>query len=541
MALLVPLILVLLAAGCSRQPSTPQAPQLRDLGERPVVVSGADAAALAVATSAALYRSAPVVVLAADDDLAGQARSASLAVALGVPALVAPAAGQDGPVRDELGRLGAAVVLAVGTAAAWARAQDGGPAVVEAPADPAALERLTGRRFGAPEPIDSARLVADVAALGRNPTALLAADPPVPDRTDRGSDQVLPTVTPAVREASVLVLAQATPDQALAVATARASGAQVRVLAVPDPRAAAGLATVLNEHPAGRVVALGAAFGTPEVLRGRLEAAATGAELPGGGQVLFPGRHMVALYGHPGAPALGVLGEQPVDAAVRRAQRLARSYQSLVADPVVPAFEIIATVADSAPGPDGDYSAESSVTDLRPWVDAARAAGMYVVLDLQPGRADFLSQARRYTELLTEPHVGLALDPEWRLGPGQLHRVQIGSVTAAEINTVVEWLADLTRDHHLPQKLLMLHQFQLGMISDRGQVDTGRDELAVLIHADGFGTPELKFGTWNALHADPPPNLWWGWKNFYDEDTPTFTPAQTVAVGPISPVFISYQ
>ena len=41
---------------------------------------------------------------------------------------------------------------------------------------------------------------------------------------------------------------------------------------------------------------------------------------------------------------------------------------------------------------------------------------MYVVLDLQPGRTDFLTQAKRYEPLLALPHVGLALDPEWRLG-----------------------------------------------------------------------------------------------------------------------------
>jgi hypothetical protein len=32
----------------------------------------------------------------------------------------------------------------------------------------------------------------------------------------------------------------------------------------------------------------------------------------------------------------------------------------------------------------------------------------------------------------------------------------------------------------------------------------------------------------------------WGWKNFYDEDTPTATPEETLAVE-TEPVFISYQ
>jgi len=289
------------------------------------------------------------------------------------------------------------------------------------------------------------------------------------------------------------------------------------------------------------VLALGTGFGSSELLARRLAVAATGVQLPGGGQVIFPGRRFVALYGHPGAPALGVLGEQGVAASIARAQALAAQYQPWVGEPVVPAFEIIATVADSGPGPDRDYSAEATVDFLRPWVEAAGAAGLYVMLDLQPGRADFLTQARRYEPLLAQPHVGLALDPEWRLRPDQRHREQIGSVPVEEINSVITWFADLTRDRGLPQKLLMIHQFRTSMIVGRDRLDTSRDELCVLIHADGFGTPGMKVDTWNALHHGEPAGIRWGWKNFYDEDQPMFTPAETMAIGPTSPVFVSYQ
>ncbi|WP_433506504.1 hypothetical protein ACQP04_08495 [Pseudonocardia halophobica] len=264
-------------------------------------------------------------------------------------------------------------------------------------------------------------------------------------------------------------------------------------------------------------------------------------ELPGGGHTLFPGRTMVALYGHPGVPALGVLGEQGVDASVQRARDLADRYAPLTGEPVVPAFEIITTVASSAPGADGDYSNESAPEDLVPWVDEAAAAGMYVVLDLQPGRSDFLTQARRYTDLLRRPNVGLALDPEWRLRAGQKHRVQVGSVDAAEVNAVATWLADLTREARLPQKLLMLHQFQAQMIRNREQLVTDRDELSVVLHADGFGTRAEKMETWDRLHQAVPAGVTWGWKNFYDEDRPMFDPADTLAVGPVRPVFVSYQ
>ena len=264
-------------------------------------------------------------------------------------------------------------------------------------------------------------------------------------------------------------------------------------------------------------------------------------ELPGGGRVLFPGRRLVALYGHPGTPALGVLGEQDLAGSVQRARDVAAQYQALVAEPVVPTFEIIATVASTAAGPDGDYSTEATVEDLRPWVDAARDAGGYVLLDLQPGRTDFLTQAQRYTELLAQPHVGLAFDPEWRLRPDQRHLRQIGSVDAEEVNRAITWLADLTRDHDLPQKVLMIHQFRLEMINGRERLDLTRAELAVVLHADGFGTPELKLETWTKLHEGAPAGVFWGWKNFIDEDSPTLTPAETVAIGPTPPVVVTYQ
>ncbi|MFI7481485.1 hypothetical protein ACH9EU_03620 [Kocuria sp. M1R5S2] len=264
------------------------------------------------------------------------------------------------------------------------------------------------------------------------------------------------------------------------------------------------------------------------------------AELIGGGTELFPGRRMVALYGRPGTPALGVLGEQGPEESAVRARALAAHYEPFSEEPVIPAFEIIATTASAEAGPDGDYSEEMSVEDLRPYVEAAAAHDVYVVLDLQPGRQDFLSQARQYEELLRLPNVGLALDPEWRLAPWQHHMVQIGTVDAAEINATTSWLAQLTRENELPQKLVVLHQFAESMITNRHLVDTSHPELALVLHADGHGTPELKMGTWHRLQEGLPEGMRMAWKNFYDEDLPTFTPEQTFAVEP-TPWFVSYQ
>ncbi|HUZ53727.1 MAG TPA: hypothetical protein VMU94_14535 [Streptosporangiaceae bacterium] len=325
-----------------------------------------------------------------------------------------------------------------------------------------------------------------------------------------------------------------------AEATARAAGVQIITVAGFDPRTDPSAISALSAARPQHVIAVGAGFRPARLLAARVAVAATGVQLPGGGDVLFPMHRLLALYGYPGAPVLGALGEQSLSASIARIHRIAASYRSLSGVPVVPAFEIIATVAQASPGPDGTYSYESTVASLRPWVRRATQAGMYVVLDLQPGRASLLAQARRYRSLLKLPSVGLALDPEWKLQPGQLPLRQIGSVAISEVNGVVRWLAGLTARYHLPQKLLVLHQFRLSMISDEQRLDTRHDDLAIVIHMDGQGTPEDKLQTWQTVVKNAPAGVFFGWKNFFAKDHPTLSPLQTMSNAP-KPIMISYQ
>jgi hypothetical protein len=519
----------------------------RPPAEPTVVLPGTSAVALAAGTSEQLFEEAPIALLAGADDLPAQGRGASLAVALGVPLLLtSPPDGDDGSVTGELARLGTTSVLVVGTEAArWADALGSEVSVVAAPSDPGDLVDVTGIETDEARQVAAGELTATVAGLERGGRVLVEV-PPEEGEDTTGTESLtteataLPALEPGAPVESVTVLTTGEPAQAAAVATARAAGAEVLVTPATDPRADVAVIEALAQQPPAAVLALGDGFGDAERLRARVDVAATGVQLPGGGQVLFPDRLMIALYGHPATASLGVLGEQPLQESIARAQEVASEYEPLTEATVVPTFELITTVASSSPGRDGDYSNEATVTELRPYVDAAREAGVYVVLDLQPGRTDFLTQAQLYAELLAEPHVGLALDPEWRLEPGQVHLQQIGGVDAAEVNSVVTWLADLTAENDLPQKLLVLHQFRLSMLRDRDQIDTSRDELALLVHGDGNGTPELKMETWEALTSSLPEGMWLGWKNFYDEDSPTFTPAETMDVEP-PPVFVSYQ
>ena len=57
---------------------------------------------------------------------------------------------------------------------------------------------------------------------------------------------------------------------------------------------------------------------------------------------------------------------------------------------------------------------------------------------------------------------------------------------------------------------------------------------------DGLGSQETKIETWQAITAGGQAGIHFGWKNFYDEDSPVRSPADTLALVP-SPVYISYQ
>lgn len=423
-----------------------------------------------------------VVVSAKDRDQ--QLQAAAMAVEQGVPLLVR-LDGTDETVDAEIERLGASNVINV-------------------PGDDTSIEKTA--------PVESPEKAGDVAAIA-------ALEPKNP------RDLVMPPV-----------FATAVSSRA-SVATARAAGADVQVLAAPDPRASSQSMRDVTEQDA---LALGRQWGSNENFQARAALASNG-ELPGGGGLVFPGRRMIALYGHPYGPDLGLMGEQDPAAAVELAKEYASRYEPLDDQPIIPAFEVIASVASEFPGDDGNFSNETPIEDIAPYVDAIVDAGGYAVIDLQPGQGSFLEQAKIYEDLLKRPNVGLALDAEWKLNPGEQPLSRIGSATAAEINEVADWLAALVRDNNLPQKAMILHQFQVAMYPDRDNIVTGQPELAWILHADGHGVPEQKFDTWNVLRQGLDPNYFMAWKNFIDEDSPTFTPEQTYADVNPRPWFVSYQ
>ena len=286
----------------------------------------------------------------------------------------------------------------------------------------------------------------------------------------------------------------------------------------------------------GRVTLLGGSAAMNAGAPRQVQGVALGAELPRGGRLLFPHHRMVALYGNARSPAMGSLGEQPPEAAAQRAERAAAAFAP-GGRTILPAFELIVTVATRAAGGDGMYRSVSRPDEVQRYLDVARRHGLYLLLDIQPGRSDFLTEVRRYEEFLDEPDVGIALDPEWRMGKGGVPGQGVGSVDAAEVNQVVDYLADIVRANRLPQKLLVVHQFQHRMIRDRAAIKAP-PELAVTFHADGFGGRSIKLEKYESFLAPRPYAM--GFKLFYDEDTDMFSPADVLGFD-LPPDVITYQ
>lgn len=252
--------------------------------------------------------------------------------------------------------------------------------------------------------------------------------------------------------------------------------------------------------------------------------------LPGGGRTIFPGRRVVAFYGNPADEELGALGIGTPDQAGRKLARVAKSYARKTR-PVLPCFELIATIAANAPGPDGKYRNRAPAKVIDRYLKAARKAGAILVLDIQPGHATFPEEVRRLKKWLVQPDVGLALDPEWRLESGQIPGQVIGSVSAEEINAVSIDLAALVRERNLPEKLFVLHQFTNDMIRDKAKVAV-RKGLATVFNVDGFGAPPNKISKYRSFTPTTPPGAHDGFKLFFREDTNRMRPAAVMALKP---------
>lgn len=260
-------------------------------------------------------------------------------------------------------------------------------------------------------------------------------------------------------------------------------------------------------------------------------------ELPRGGRAILPANRVVAFYGAPRDTELGVLGIGSPGQVARRLERQARRY-ARPRRPVLPAFELIATLVTRDPGAKGDHALREEPSTIRRYLRAARAREMLLILDIQPGYASFADEARNLERFLRQPEVSLALDPEWSLDPPQLPGQTIGSTDAATINEVSRYLSRLVRRHDLPQKMLVVHRFTEEMIEAADQLER-HPGVALVIDVDGFGDRPNKIAKYRQLTRERRRGFN-GFKLFYKEDLNLMEPDQVLRLRP-QPDLIVYE
>ena len=262
-------------------------------------------------------------------------------------------------------------------------------------------------------------------------------------------------------------------------------------------------------------------------------------QLPRGGTSVLPEYRPIGFYGAPQADGLGELGIGSPKSAARRLRKQIRPYKQLSPKPIYPVFELIGVIALASPGKDGLYRARQPNRIIRKYFEAANDARALLMLDIQPGRADFMDEVKHLKRWLEEPTVSVALDPEWNMGPHGVPGETIGSVSAGKINRITRYLNGLVREFDLPDKLIVIHQFTDDMIRHRNRLKP-RARLDIVINADGFGTPGQKKGRYEALAPAKSTGLRPGFKLFYEEDTDLMSPKQVMRLRP-RPSYIAYE
>ena len=260
------------------------------------------------------------------------------------------------------------------------------------------------------------------------------------------------------------------------------------------------------------------------------------APLPDGTHQLFPGHRIVAFYGAAGAPALGVLGSGSPDAVWQRLTREAAPYRTRRVD-VLPSYELIAFLATGSRGNQGNYSSRLPDATIARYARAAKRHHGLLILDVQPGHGSFVADARSLRKWLLLPNVGLALDPEWQLYGAERPLSRIGHTNAHAVNQVSHWLNRLTRVNHLPQKLLLVHEFTDDMVRNKPALRTRR-HLAMVFNVDGFGSRGAKVGKYQDFARDRRFPL--GFKLFYDWDIDMMAARDVLRLHP-RPAVVEYE
>lgn len=263
-------------------------------------------------------------------------------------------------------------------------------------------------------------------------------------------------------------------------------------------------------------------------------------ELPRGGRTIFPEYRLYGYSGYPGSEALGRLGIGNIDERMEEIERTGADFAR--GRKVLPVMELIAVTAHARPMSDNTYRKRVADDVIASWLATARKHKGVLLLNIQPGRARFIDEVKHLEKWLAEPDVGLALDPEWAVGPDDVPGKVFGRTSGPELNEVAAWTADLVQRHDLPEKVVLYHQLHVDIVADEASL-TPHEGVALVKSIDGIGTPKAKTSTWQRIVERTPEHVHKGFKLFFEEDArhgPLMTPGEVMALQP-EPEYVLYE
>jgi hypothetical protein len=216
---------------------------------------------------------------------------------------------------------------------------------------------------------------------------------------------------------------------------------------------------------------------------------------------VFPRYRLVGYAGVTGASTLGRLGTGPLNQRVAEIERIAKPYAA--GREILPVVEVIATVVQASPSRDESYRERLTDAQISAYHKAARRHRAVMLLNLQPGRSEFITEAQAFEKWLEEPDVGIALDPEWAMDPGQRPGGAYGHTTGAELDEVSRYLAGLVKRYDLPEKVMVYHQVARSVVRQESGLKD-HDGVVVVKSVDGLGPPGPKINTYRVVNKPPP-------------------------------------
>lgn len=262
------------------------------------------------------------------------------------------------------------------------------------------------------------------------------------------------------------------------------------------------------------------------------------------GDAVFPFKRILAYYGNFYSRQMGILGElEPTEMLAHLASTQAEWEKADPTTPVLPAIEYIAMVAQAAAGADGMYRAVMPDAEIEKAYALAQEIDGVMILDIQVGLSNLQAEMPKFKKYLERPDVFFAIDPEFSMKSGDKPGTVIGTFDATDVNYVIDYMANIVREKKLPPKVLIVHRFTQAMVTNVSQIKP-QPEVQVVMVMDGWGSKDLKRGTWSHV-IEPEPAQFTGIKLFYKNDlkppsTGLLTPKEVLDLHP-SPIYVQYQ